>query len=114
MVETKEVSKPLDPEEVRAAFGSLRRALKGTSEMAVRAQRLALSAERRADESRLDAHAAEVQAKTCKLDSDSYWRFLSRTMEDLVALRGRIRVVENALGVGSDRDSGGGDDTDGD
>ena len=107
--------KPFDPEEVRKAFGTLRgrvtrveTRLAGTEELVKRAQRIALSAEHRADESRLDAHAAEVKIQTCRLDYESTWRFLQKALEDIVALRGRLRVLEDANGTdpGADPESG--------
>ena len=110
-----EETKPLDPEEVRRAFRALQgtvarveERLDGMDESVRRAQRLALTAEHRADESRLDAHAAEVKIQTCRLDYESTWRFLQKALEDIVALRGRLRVLEDANGTdpGADPESG--------
>ena len=112
--------KTFDPEEVRKAFGALRgrvtrleNRLAGTDEVAKRARDIAHSAEHRADDCRLDCHAAEVKATTCKLDMDSSWRFLQKALEDIVALRGRVRMLENANGAtagGDPKGSDGGDE----
>ena len=108
--------KPLDPSKVRSEFGSLKRGvtrlqarLSGTDEIAKRAQRLARSAERRADESRLDAHAAECQAKVIKLDNEGVWRILNKALEDIIALRGRVKELEDANQQTAGRGDAGGD-----
>ena len=120
-IKSTDETKPLDPQEVRKAFGTLRgrvtrveTRLAGTSELVKRAQRIALSAERRADMSRLDAHSAEVKAVTCKLDMDNSWRFVQKALEDIVALSGRVKVLEDANSKGPGGDSGSGDEDPGD
>ena len=113
--EEDKADKPLDPEELRKAFGTLRgkvtrldNRLAETNDLVIRAQRLALSAERRADASRLDAHAAEVKALNCKLGMDNMWTMLQKVLEDVQALRGRLRELEDANVSDTDRgpDSG--------
>ena len=113
--ETKD-DRPFDPEEVRRAFGTLSARVTGVEdrlteleELVRRAQRLALSAERRADVSRLDAHAAEVKAVTCKLDMDNSWRFTQKALEDIVSLSGRVRMLEDADRTSARGDPEGGD-----